>query len=141
VVRALEIYHSGTKKSDIKDDFTPIFDYDCYSYDYPRDVLYQRINKRVDLMIEKGLIDEVKRLLDSGISKTSQSMQGIGYKEIVSYLDGEINLNDAIELIKLNTRHYAKRQITFFKKVPKINYILPKDNARDIAKIITKDLL
>ncbi len=141
VVRALEIYHSGIKKSDIKDDFTPLFDYECYSYDYSREILYDRINKRVDLMIENGLVKEVKSLLDSGISETSQSMQGIGYKEIVSYLNDEINLNDAIELIKLNTRHYAKRQITFFKKVPNINYISPKNNAKDIAKIITKDLL
>lgn len=141
VVRALEIYYSGNKKSDIKDDFTPLFDYECYSFNYDRDTLYERINKRVDIMIANGLIDEVKSLIDGGVKSSSQSMQAIGYKEILSYLNGESTLEDTIENIKRNTRRYAKRQITFFKKIPNISYITPNDNIQDIANTITKGFL
>ena len=123
VIRALEICHSGTLKSDIKDDYTPVYDYDAYMINMDRETLYDRINKRVDIMIEMGLVDEVKRLVDSGVSIENQCMQGIGYKEIYAYLKGEISLAEAIDLIKLNTRHYAKRQITFFKKLPNLKYI------------------
>lgn len=137
VIRALEIYESGVKKSEIKDDFKPKHDYKAFSINYPRENLYQRINKRVDVMLENGLIDEVKGLMDKGITLENQCLQGIGYKEIYSYLIGEISLNDAKELIKLNTRHYAKRQITFFKKLEN-HCQLPPDNAKDLAKEIVK---
>lgn len=140
VVRALEIFESGTKKSDIKDNLTPKFDYRAYAFDYERELLYQRIENRVDKMIEKGLIEEVKALIDKGISIENQCMQGIGYKEIYSYFMGEISLNKAIENIKLNSRHYAKRQITFFKKLPNLNYLKPSEN-KEIAKQIVGDLL
>ena len=79
-----------------------------------RDALYSRINQRVDMMIENGLVDEVKKLREIGINLDCQCMQAIGYREIWSYLDGEISLNEAIALIKKNTRNYAKRQITWF---------------------------
>ena len=141
VVRALEIYYSGTKKSDIKDDFTPRFDYECYSYDYDREILYERINKRVDIMINNGLIDEVKALLDNGVMSSSQSMQAIGYKEVYAYIKGEITFSEMVETIKQNTRRYAKRQITFFKKIPNIKYIKPNNDASEIAKEIVKDFL
>ena len=81
-----------------------------------REVLYERINKRVDLMMENNLIDEVKHLLDIGYDKNLISMQGIGYKEIVKYLEGEYSLDEAIEIIKRDSRRYAKRQITWFKR-------------------------
>ncbi len=141
VVRALEIYFSGTKKSDIKDDQTPVFDYECYSFDYDRELLYQRINKRVDLMLENGLVNEVSTLIKNGAKKDSQSMQAIGYKEILAYLNGDNSLEEAIDILKQNTRRYAKRQITFFKKVPNIVYIKPDKNVLDIAKEITKGFL
>lgn len=137
VVRALEIFESGYKKSEIKDELKPIFNYKAYSFDYERDELYSRIDKRVDLMINSGLVDEVKKLKDKGITLDNQAMQGIGYKEIYSYLIGEYTLEDAIEKIKLNTRHYAKRQITFFKKLPNLEYIKPS-NISEIAKRITQ---
>lgn len=120
VIRALEIFDGGTKKSDISDDTVPIFDYDAYCISFPRDELYDRINKRVDLMIENGLIEEVIGLKKQGVTLAEQCMQGIGYKEIFSYLSGELSIEQAIDLIKLNTRHYAKRQITFFKKLPNL---------------------
>lgn len=125
VIRALEIFESGIKKSDIKDDLTPMFDYDAYSIDFPREMLYDRINKRVDLMIENGLIQEIKDLVDKGVKQNHQCMQGIGYKEVIPYLNGEYTLEECVNLIKLNTRHYAKRQITFFKKLPNLNCLQP----------------
>lgn len=81
----------------------------------PRQILYEKIEARVDKMIELGLVNEVKKLLDIGCNKNLNSMQAIGYKEIIMYLDGQIDLAHAIELIKKNTRHYAKRQLTWFK--------------------------
>ena len=81
----------------------------------PRQILYEKIEARVDKMIELGLVNEVKKLLDIGCNKNSNSMQAIGYKEIIMYLDGQIDLAQAIELIKKNARHYAKRQLTWFK--------------------------
>ncbi len=82
--------------------------------DMPRDVLYERINKRVDIMIEMGLVDEVKTLLnDYSLNENHKSMKAIGYKEVISYLKGETTFDDMVELIKRNTRRYAKRQVTW----------------------------
>lgn len=120
VVRALEICENGKLKSELNDDLTPNYDYSAFSINWDREVLYTRINNRVDEMIKNGLIDEVKKLIDAGVTIENQCMQGIGYKEIYAYLKGEMDLESAIELLKLNTRHYAKRQITFFKKLPNL---------------------
>ncbi len=135
VVRALEIYYStGKKKSMQNDKETPRFSYLAYSIDMPRDVLYKRINARVDKMFEDGLVNEVKTLIDSGITINNQCMQGIGYKEIY---DGILNgdLETAKELVKLNSRHYAKRQITFFKKLKGLKS-LPLDFNEQINTVI-----
>lgn len=139
VIRALEIYESGTKKSDIVDDLTPKYDYKAYSINFDREILYDRINLRVDKMIENGLIEEIKNLLALGINESNQCMQGIGYKEILEYFKGNISLEDALNLIKLNTRHYAKRQITFFKRLNGLNYLTP-DNTEELAKRIVAEL-
>ncbi len=139
VIRALEIYESGYKKSDIIDDKKPKFNYDAYTIDHQRDVLYKRIDLRVNQMIENGLIDEVKSLISSGVDKSCQCMQGIGYKEILEYLEGNVNLNEASDLIKLNTRHYAKRQITFFKRLEGLVSLHP-DEVNILAKRIVDKL-
>lgn len=139
VIRALEIYESGIKKSDIKDDKTPNYNYVAVSPNLDRSELYEGINLRVEKMFESGLVDEVKKLYSSGINESFQCMQGIGYKEIVSFIKGEISLEDAKELIKINTRHYAKRQITFFKQLDKLIY-LDKDTPQNWAKKITEYL-
>ena len=139
VIRALEIYENGVKKSDIKDEFIPKYDYLAYSISYPREELYDRINKRVDLMIDSGLVEEIKGLIYDGVDKTDQCMQAIGYKEIFDYFDGVCSLDQAVENIKLNTRHYAKRQITYFKRLPNL-INLQKDNTINLAKTILKDL-
>lgn len=138
VIRALEIYESGVKKSDIKDEMTPKYDYKAYSINHQREVLYKRINTRVDKMIENGLIDEIKCLLKNGINKNHQCMQAIGYKEILDYFDGNYTLEQAVDFIKLNTRHYAKRQITFFKKLSITN--LEPNDSKLLAKKIVEGL-
>ena len=137
VIRALEIYHSGTKKSDIQDQMIPKYDYKAYVIDHDRQMLYNRINKRVDIMINNGLVEETKALLKSGITKSNQCMQAIGYKEIIEYLEGNCSLETAINDIRLNTRHYAKRQITYFKKF-ELTHLKPS-SAKELAQIIYKD--
>lgn len=143
VIRALEICDNGIKKSEISDEKTPVFNYKAFSYDYPRETLYNRINTRVDKMIDNGLIREVKELMDEGITIENQCMQGIGYKEVYSYLSGESDYTETIETIKRNSRRYAKRQITYFKKLKDLIYLCPAENESEIklqAKRIT-DLL
>lgn len=139
VIRALEIFENGVKKSDILNELVPKYDYRAYSFCFEREILYSRIDKRVDIMIKSGLVDEVQSLIDLGITLNNQCMQGIGYKEIYGYLKNEYSLDDAVEMIKLNTRHYAKRQITFFKKLQDLKYLEPQDSV-EIAKRICKDL-
>ena len=136
VVRALEIAENGTKKSDICDKLTPIFNYDAYAINFDRETLYSRIDYRVDQMIKDGLVEEIKNLLSKGITKENQCMQGIGYKEIIPYIIGEYSLENAIDLIKLNTRHYAKRQITFFKKLENLQYLEPASVETMVKRII-----
>ena len=114
VVRALEIYYStGKKKSDQNDLLSPRYSYLAFMPEFERQTLYNRIDKRVDIMIENGLIEEVKSLIDSGINKDYQCMQGIGYKETYDALISG-DLSGLSDLIKINSRHYAKRPITFF---------------------------
>lgn len=137
VIRALEIYHNGTKKSDIKDKLVAKYNYKAYTIEHDRASLYERINKRVDLMIKNGLLDEVENLLKLGITKNNQCMQAIGYKEIVEYFEGNCSLEQAVENIKLNTRHYAKRQITYFKKF-ELTQLKPS-SPQNLAQIIFKE--
>lgn len=128
VSRALEILEiSGKKKSEIKDDLTPSYDYRSFAIDFPREVLYDRINKRVDIMMNDGLLDEVRGLLDSGVTRDCQSMQGIGYKEAADGFENGLSESEIAETIKFNTRHYAKRQITFFKRDERLKLLSPKE--------------
>ncbi len=139
IIRALEIFKTtGKRKSEGSVKRKPKFEYVLFQLTMPREKLYERINERVDLMIKKGLTEEVYGLYKR-IDKNSQSMQGIGYKELVSYFEGECTLSEAIENIKLNTRHYAKRQETFFKRLDPI--ILDTENGDDKnIDIILKEL-
>lgn len=118
VIRALEVCLDGKKMQDFSNDlryneqYLPII----IVLNRDREILYNRINKRVDIMMESGLIEEVKKLLSMGYDKNLISMQGIGYKEIIKYLEGEYTLDEAVEIIKRDSRRYAKRQITWFKR-------------------------
>lgn len=126
VIRALEICKtSGMTKTEadkaaVKE---PIYDAEIYGLTMERERLYERINLRVDIMMENGLLDEVKRLLDMGIRRDSTAMQAIGYKEIVEYLDGNCTLDEAVDKIKQESRRYAKRQMTWFRRNKSIKWI------------------
>lgn len=100
----------------------------------PREQLYEKINLRVGKMMESGLVDEVKRLKRQGLTKADQSMSAIGYKEILSYLDGEINLDEAVNLIKQHTRNYAKRQMTFIRSL-NCHQVLRSDESKIISLV------
>ena len=118
VIRALEIYDvTGKPKSVQQDSQTPRFDFVAVSVEYPREILYERINRRVDEMFAAGLQEEVESLLFAGVDKEAQCMQGIGYKEVVEGLAAGLSQEEIKETIKKNTRNYAKRQITFFKRM------------------------
>lgn len=108
----------------------------------PRQVLYERIEKRIDAMIEAGWIDEVQQLLQDGISPEAQAMKAIGYKELVLYLDGQLSLEAASELIKKRTRHFAKRQMTWFKRMPYIRWYEKDDfvTEDELASTVIQDI-
>lgn len=127
VIRALEYYHqTGQKISDHnkkeREKQSP-YNFAYFVLNDIRENLYARIDKRVDLMVEKGLVDEVKRLKDMGYTPDMVSMQGLGYKEILWYLDNRCTLNEAVETIKQETRHFAKRQLTWFRREKEVVWI------------------
>lgn len=137
VIRALEFYHENNMplsehNSEQKMNKSP-YNFAYYVLNDDREVLYDRINKRVDKMFDNGLVDEVKGL---GLDKSSQSMQGIGYKEVLEYLNGNISEDECKELIKKNTRHFAKRQLTWFRHEKVVQMIDYRDFDRDIDKVL-----
>lgn len=124
VIRAIERLEAGEGRVRPFDgNISENPDYDplmvCLTRD--REELYDRINRRVDALVEAGLIDEVKKLTGMGLTAEDISMKGIGYKEIIEYLDGETSLEEAVDKIKKNTRHYAKRQLTWFRRYDRIH--------------------
>ena len=127
VIRALEIFDvTGKAKSEQQDAPMPRFDFVSVSIEYPRDKLYNRINLRVDEMFKSGLMDEVQGLLNVGVTEEMQCMQGIGYKEVVEGLKAGWTEEEIKELIKKNTRNYAKRQQTFFKRMQNHTFLTPE---------------
>ena len=108
----------------------------------PRQVLYERIEKRIDAMIEAGWLDEVQQLLQDGVSPEAQAMKAIGYQELVLYLDGQLSLEAASELIKKRTRHFAKRQMTWFKRMPYIRWYEKDDfvTEDELASAVIQDI-
>ena len=151
IIRAIEIYEVTNKPmSQHNNNFRkPIEDFNLVmvGLNMDRADLYNRINQRVDVMISEGLIAEVEKLISMGYNKDLVSMQGIGYKEIIMYLEGNISLSKAIELIKQGTRNYAKRQLTWFKKDNRIkwfnidNYLELNNLCQDIINYSRKQIL
>ncbi len=139
VIRALEIYAlTGQKKSAQKDEAIPRFPFCAVAYDYPRETLYGRIGRRVEEMFAQGLVDEVKGLLARGVGENAQCMQGIGYKEVVEGLKNGDSDSTMSEIIKKNTRNYAKRQITFFKRTQNLHWLAPasaEQSAREVIEL------
>ena len=138
VIRALEIYDvTGKAKSEQQDKPIPRFDFVAFSIEYPRETLYERINQRVDIMFEQGLVSEVQALLDNGVHEEMQCMQGIGYKEVAEGLRIGASEEEIKELIKKNTRNYAKRQQTFFKRMENHVYLPPESaNIEEVKKYL-----
>lgn len=140
VIRALEFYHlTGEKISDHNEaerkKESP-YNFAYFVLNDDRSHLYQRIDKRVDLMIEQGLVDEVKKLKEMGCHRGMVSMQGLGYKEILAYLDGEMTLEEAVYVLKRETRHFAKRQLTWFKRERDVIWLNKDTYAYDETKIL-----
>lgn len=127
VIRALEFYQQTGKKisqhNEQERQKSSPYNFAYFVLNQDRAKLYERIDKRVDLMMQEGLVDEVKHLLDSGYERDLVSMQGLGYKEICSYLCGEISLEGAVYILKRDTRHFAKRQLTWFKREADVLWI------------------
>lgn len=119
IIRALEVYKCTGKTITYHQSVSRLenskYNFILIGLNMDRELLYERINKRVDIMIEQGLVDEVKELSNKGYTKDMISMQGIGYKEIIDYFNGNISLEKAIEIIKQESRRYAKRQLTWFR--------------------------
>lgn len=141
IFRVLEIYHATGKTKTMqeyesKQKENP-YDYKVFAIDMDREKLYERINKRVDIMIANGLVDEVKKLI-SKYSELPTAIQGLGYKEVVLYLNNEITYDEMVEKIKLETRHYAKRQLTWFRRNKDITWINGLDNIQNNVNIILK---
>lgn len=138
ILRVLEIYKATGKnktqqevesrKNEVK------YDYKVFAINLERTLLYDRIDKRVDIMMENGLVEEVEQLLKK-YKEFPTAMQGLGYKEVVEYLQGELTKEEMCEKIKMGTRRYAKRQITWFKKNKQTIWIGPKDIQTILAQI------
>lgn len=141
VIRALEFYYQNGKKisehNKEQEQKQSPYNNAYFVLNDERDYIYNRCDMRVDKMIDNGLVEEVRALLDIGL-RNSTAMQGLGYKEIVSYLDGEISLDEAIYIIKRQTRHFVKRQLTYFKREKDAIWIDKRDYDRDNERIIKK---
>ncbi|MCY9515883.1 tRNA (adenosine(37)-N6)-dimethylallyltransferase MiaA [Paenibacillus apiarius] len=145
VIRALEVFHlSGEPLSSqlARQKRESPYDLCMIGLTMDRQMLYKRIEARIDIMLEEGLIDEVRQLLEQGYSRNLVSMQGLGYKEIAAYLEGEMSLDAAVGLLKRDTRRYAKRQLSWFRRMTELEWVDVTDSERtdehftQICKII-----
>ena len=140
VIRAIEFYRQTGKKISLhneqeREKQSP-YQFLYYVLDTDRKTLYERIDRRVDLMMEHGLVDEVKHLADMGCTRDMVSMQGLGYKEILDYLSGELPLEEAVYILKRDTRHFAKRQITWFKRERDVRWLELEQFQNDRKKVL-----
>lgn len=142
VIRALEVFKLTGKPfsgfEDIKAECKTPYNICYFVLTMDREHLYKRINRRVDIMMEKGLLDEVIKLKNMGYNAEMQAMKGIGYKELLTYLEGKVSLDKAVETIKQGSRNYAKRQLTWFRRNPEAHWI-NKDQFKsedEIVKVI-----
>ena len=140
VIRAIEFYRQTGKKISLhneqeREKQSP-YQFLYYVLDTDRKTLYERIDRRVDRMMEHGLVDEVKHLADMGCTRDMVSMQGLGYKEILDYLSGEIPLKEAVYILKRDPRHFAKRQITWFKRERDVRWLELEQFQNDRKKVL-----
>jgi tRNA dimethylallyltransferase len=148
VIRALAVYKAlgitFSEKNRKSKDKGPEYPFKVFMIDWDREDLYDRINRRVDIMIENGIIDEARLLIDSGVDRSSTCWQAIGYKEMLKYLEGEESIEQAADRIRIGTRHYAKRQLTWFRRMgDDVTCIKPdeaKINAKRVMDLCIKDV-
>lgn len=152
VIRALEFYHDTgmpiSKHNEEQSRKESPYNFIYFVLNDDRQKLYNRIDLRIDQMMEQGLLEEVKELLDYGCTKDMVSMQGLGYKEFIPYFEGECTLEDAILILKRDTRHFAKRQLTWFRREPSVTWINKPDYSNEesmleamILKIKEKNII
>lgn len=139
VIRAIEYHNQTGEKISLHNEAqrqkkSP-YQFAYFVLNRDRSILYDRINRRVDSMLEQGLVEEVKKLLSMGYDRSLVSMQGLGYKEVSAYLEGEMTLEEAAEIIKRDTRHFAKRQITWFKRETEVDWIA-MDEYTAVAEVV-----
>lgn len=140
VIRALEYYHlSGEKISEHNEkerQKQSPYNFAYFVLNDDREKIYEKIDRRVELMLDHGLVDEVRHLKEMGYGKELVSMQGLGYKEILSYLDGEISYEEAVYILKRDTRHFAKRQLTWFKRESDVIWVNKPDFSYNNGEIL-----
>ena len=140
VIRALEFYHQTgekiSKHNDKERQKESPYNFCYFVLNDDRNILYDKINKRIDQMLEEGLVEEVSFLKDRGYTKDMVSMQGLGYKEILDYLNGDCTLEDAIYILKRDTRHFAKRQLTWFRRERDVIWLDKSTFHHDEEKLI-----
>jgi tRNA dimethylallyltransferase len=142
VIRALEIFKvTGKTKTQLdKESIKEAkYDYKMYGIEWERSILYERIEKRVDIMLEEGLIEEVKALTSKyKLSKTA--IQGLGYKEVIEYLENNISYEEMVDKLKMETRRYAKRQLTWFRKNKETKWLNMQEGTQKNIQIILEEL-
>lgn len=140
IIRALEFYHKSGKKisehNEAERQKESPYEFAYFVLDDDRKKIYHRIDVRVDKMLDAGLLDEVRRLKDMGYTKDFVSMQGLGYKEILDYLEGNLSLEEAVYILKRDTRHFAKRQLTWFRREREVLWIEKPEFDYDEEKIL-----
>lgn len=140
VIRALEYYRQTGEKisshNEAERQKESPYDFLYYVLNTERAALYQRIDRRVDNMLADGLVEEVQKLKDMGCSRSMVSMQGLGYKEILDYLDGTISLEEAVYILKRDTRHFAKRQLTWFRRERDVRWLNLPDFENDPKRVL-----
>lgn len=143
ILRVLEMYHqTGKNKTQLEKESRldkPKYDYKIFGINWQRQALYERINKRADIMINQGLIKEVENILKK-YKKFPTAMQGLGYKEVVEYLENKTTKQEMIEKLKMEIRRYAKRQITWFKKIENIKWLEGNNNLQSNINIILEEM-
>lgn len=141
VIRAIEFYEKTGKRisehNREQKERAPLYNFAYFVLYDDRQEVYQKIEERVDLMISQGLVDEVRALREMGCNRNMVSMQGLGYKEILSFLEGEISLEEAVRRIKRDTRHFAKRQMTWFRREKEVIWIDKRNFDRSSQKTLS----
>lgn len=139
VLRGLEVFFGTNRKlSDFYNDKRNNLDNVSYlkiALNISRDELYDRINQRVDSMVQSGLENEIRKLLDMGYTRDDWGMKGIGYVEFIDYFEGKCSFSEAVDKIKQNSRHYAKRQLTWFRKMSDVYWFSPNDEGEIISLV------